>query len=113
MDACYSGAFVGSNLFRMDSGKAALDLRDKGASVVVFASSSGLQLSQENTKWKNGAFTEALLEVFDRKAEMFQSDAVTLQSLNKYVVDRVSELTGGEQTPVMSKPRGVDDYNLL
>lgn len=45
-----------------DIDQIANDLSSAENGVVVFAAATGKQTSQESWRWKNGAFTEALIE---------------------------------------------------
>jgi hypothetical protein len=45
------------------------DLSSAENGVVVFASSTGMQLSLERADWGNGAFTKALLEGLEGEAD--------------------------------------------
>lgn len=113
LDACFSGKFKGSNLQTAYTDKTALNLRDGGSSISVFASSTGRQVSVENSDWSNGAFTEALVEALSGKADGFGRGKISLRDLEYYVSRRVSELTNHNQTPVMAIPPGVSDYHLV
>jgi hypothetical protein len=65
--------------------------------LAVFTSSKAGELSEEDSAWKNGAFTEALLEAL-------QSDAgrdgfIRIRDLSRHLSDRVPALTAGKQRP--------------
>ena len=75
--------------------------------VIVFAASTGRQLSIEDPKWGNGAFTKALVEGLGSagapaKAKIAGRNSITPAMLEVYVAGRVDDLTGGSQTPVMT-----------
>jgi hypothetical protein len=67
--------------------------------VVVLTSSTGTQDSIEHKDWKNGAFTEALLEGLSGKADYASDRVITIDELNLYLPIRVKQLTGDRQTP--------------
>jgi WD40 repeat protein len=73
-----------------------------GAGAYVITASTGTQDSVEDPRWKNGAFTEALLEGFDGKAHPDERGVITLSELNAYICRRVRNLTGGRQTPMFA-----------
>jgi hypothetical protein len=68
-------AFIGINQIVND-----LTAAENG--VVVFAASSGRRHSLENTNWNNGAFTKALVEGLNGKADYTQDGAVTINELD-------------------------------
>ena len=60
----------------------------------------------------NGAFTKALLEGLEGEADYTKDGAITVNELELYIAERVKVLTGGEQTPTMSKPQTIPDFPL-
>ncbi len=81
--------------------------------VVVFGSSTGRELSIESGEWGNGAFTKALVEgIAQGKAALLKTGSITLSELDAYVADRVKELTGGRQHPVMAKPATITNFPI-
>ncbi|MEE8444231.1 MAG: caspase family protein, partial [Alphaproteobacteria bacterium] len=84
------------------------DLGSPEHGVIVFASSTGRQVSFESDAWGNGAFTKALVEGLGGRADVFGDDQVTVTTLDAYVANRVSKLTKGRQTPATGKPVGAD-----
>ena len=54
------------------------------------------------------AFTEAV----GGKADSDQDGVVQLHELSWYVGQRVRELTGGKQSPVVEAPRGIRSFPL-
>lgn len=114
VDTCHSGNVIGKALPRRasDATIAINDLASSENGLVVFASSTGEQLSQENPAWGNGAFTKAVVEGLRGAADFKQRGRVTYKGLDAYVADRVDELTQGEQTPVTPVLQGVPDFTL-
>ena len=80
--------------------------------IVMFASSTGRQVSIENDAWANGAFTEALLEGFSGKADYIKDGKLTIAELDLYLSERVKELTDKRQAPVARKPDTVPDFPI-
>lgn len=110
IDTCKSGAVWGRDASEpsIDVGRVLNDLKSPEHGVVVFASSTGKQFSLEKPDWRNGAFTKALVEGLNGKADLFGEGAVTVASLDAYISNRVTKLTGGRQTPATGKPVGPD-----
>ena len=86
------------------------DLGSAENGVVVFASSTGAQYSLENPSWKNGAFTEALVEGLNGKADYTKDGAISINELDLYLSERVKKLTQGKQTPTTTKPMTIQDF---
>ncbi len=78
------------------------ELRSAENGVLVLSSSEGRESSQERDEWQHGAFTKALLEALGGDADGSPRDQViTFSELNRYVGDRVKELTSNRQHPVL------------
>jgi uncharacterized caspase-like protein len=107
----YAGVLGGKATdIRPDIDKFANELSAAENGIIVFASSTGNQLSQEREEWNNGAFTKALVEGLRGAAARPGLAAISISDLNGYVSRRVNQLTGGTQRPVMAIPKTVDDY---
>ncbi|MBK8176931.1 MAG: caspase family protein [Rhodospirillales bacterium] len=93
------------------------ELAQAGRGVVVFASSTGNQLSVElDAPWRHGAFTQALLEALDggrpgQSADYNHNGAISTDEINVYVRNRVKDLAH-DQTPVSAKPDATPDFPL-
>ena len=116
LDTCYSGGMrtgkgVTDSLPDMEN--FANELADAESGVIVFASSTGRQLSHEDDDWKNGAFTEALLEGLSGQADYTKDFFLFVSELETYLADRVSKLTNNKQKPVTTKPKAIENYRLL
>jgi WD40 repeat protein len=111
-DTCHSGNVLGqrSRAGPNDVRGVINELASAENGVVVFSSSTGRQLSYENKAWGNGAFTKALVEGLDGRADQQRSGRVTHKMLDVYVSERVKELTQGRQSPVTQAPGGVPDF---
>lgn len=77
---------------------------------VVFASSTGNQYSLENKSWGNGAFTKAIVEGINGKADYTGKGKIIINMLDLYLSERVKELTKGQQTPTTTKPQTISDF---
>jgi Caspase domain/WD domain, G-beta repeat len=117
LDTCRAGSLLddGGDLGRrLDVTRFLSDLTSYGsAGLVVFSAAVGRQLSQESAAWKNGAFTEALLEGLGGAADLNRNREVTAAELDLFLSDRVRALTRDAQTPVTAKPLGLPDFVLV
>ena len=116
-DTCLSGKLLANR--RADDSQADVDrfaneLADAETGVIVFSSSTGKQLCEVNAKWRNGAFTKALVEgIREGKADFTKDLHVSIAELEVYISDRVKDLTEGKQTPVTTKPASVEDLKIV
>ncbi|MFK8165605.1 MAG: caspase domain-containing protein, partial [Lewinella sp.] len=119
MDACHSGGLMRATGKRREVPNVngiinELISAENGA--VVFSSSTGRQKSQEDAKWQNGAFTEALLAGLRGGARYTggkYANQVTCKSLDLYISRRVKELTDGGQSPTTNFPVNVQDFPIF
>ncbi len=121
VDTCHSGNVMGGRGGKSRRGvdrvstdpdvvQISNDLGSAENGVVVFASSTGAQYSLENPSWKNGAFTEALVEGLNGKADYTKDGAISINELDLYLSERVKKLTQGKQTPTTTKPMTIQDF---
>ena len=110
VDTCYGGNVVGTA--SRELARLANDLAAAENGVVVFASSSGRQLSEENNAWGNGAFTKAVLAGLSGGADLTNTGRITFKALDFYISEEVNKLTAGRQTPVTISPLGVPDFAI-
>ena len=80
--------------------------------IVMFASSTGRELSIEDHRWENGAFTEALLEGLAGKADFTGDKAISVTEMSLWLSERVKQLTGNAQHPVTGMPETVPDFQI-
>jgi WD40 repeat protein len=111
MDACHAGNGIQGGVSRVDMTGVANGLSD-GASVVMFASSTGREVSYESSEWQNGAFTEALLAVIGDQEAYGKDGLLSISELDENLTVRVEELTEAKQTPVMTKPGAIKRFHL-
>jgi hypothetical protein len=113
VDTCYAGNVIGGNRpFNQEVARLANTLAASENGVIVFASSSGRQLSEEHDDWGNGAFTKALLEGLSGGADLNRTGRITYKGLDFFVSEAVSRLTNGRQTPVTISPVGVGNFDV-
>jgi uncharacterized caspase-like protein len=113
-DTCHSGNVLGNKARSATNDVRGVisELASAENGVVVFSSSTGRQLSYENKAWGNGAFTKALVEGLDGRADLQRSGRITHKMLDLFVSERVKELTQGRQSPVTQAPGGVPDFPI-
>ena len=111
IDTCHAGNVMGEGR-KADVTRIVNELSSAENGIVVFASSTGKQSSLENTQWGNGAFTKALVEGLDGGADLLKKGKITISLLNAFVYDRVTEMTGGKQTPVNNTPKSTEDFTI-
>lgn len=115
IDTCHSGNALGTAKTRgvgTDVNGIVSELASAENGVVVFTASTGKQLSQESAEWGNGAFTKAVVEGLNGKADFQKNGKITLKGLDFYVAERVKELTKGQQSPTSISPSGIGDFPL-
>ena len=90
VDTCFGGNVVGNfATASRELARMANDLAAAENGVVVFASSSGKQLSEENDPWGNGAFTKAVLAGLSGGADLTRTGRITFKGLDFYVSEEV------------------------
>jgi uncharacterized caspase-like protein len=117
LDACHAGAVLPSDIHTrgapVDLNSTINDFATAESGLVVYGASTGREFSIESDDWKHGAFTKALIEAIgEGKADIGHQGKITTALLDAYLAERVKELTGGEQHPVMSRPEAVPDFPL-
>ncbi|MDR1667554.1 MAG: caspase family protein [Bacteroidales bacterium] len=114
MDACHSGSVMGNTTRRsaIDINGIINELSSAENGVIVFTSSTGRQYSLENVEWNNGAFTKALVEGIDGKADLFGRNQISIKTLDAYITQRVKDLTKGQQAPTTIIPSSIPDFPI-
>jgi uncharacterized caspase-like protein len=113
LDTCHAGSAMSASLRGVDINSLVNDLSSAENGVVTYASSTGREFSQENDSWGNGAFTKALLEGLREKADLTRQGKITTAGLDFWLSERVKELTGGAQHPVMIRPSTIADFPMF
>ena len=104
-DTLSLAAFSQENLFA--------DLRRETGAAVI-ASCSGNEYSVERARWRNGAFTYALLECLRTGRGDANGDGkIRVAELRDYVVSRVRQLTRGGQNPTERRQNPANDFVVL
>ncbi|PLX37405.1 MAG: hypothetical protein C0605_07400 [Hyphomicrobiales bacterium] len=115
IDACHSGQSI--DAARRTRGTADItaivnDMASAENGVVMFASSTGREVSEESDAWQNGAFTEALLEGLAGQADYSRDGVISIAELDLWLSERVKALTRKRQHPVMRRPATVPDFPI-
>ena len=111
MDACNAGNGIGSDQSLADMTGFANEFALSNG-VVMYASSTGRQFSYENAQWNNGAFTKALIATLDDQKAFGGDGKLSIFELAEELSARVSDLTNGLQTPVMTKSAAIPIFYL-
>ena len=110
-DTCHSANVFRKN-YSYDITSLLNELSDAENGIVVFTSSTKNQVSLEDESWGNGAFTKALVEGINGKADYSKKGRITVNMLDLYISERVKELTTNKQTPATSKPDTIADFQV-
>ena len=88
------------------------DLR-RGSGATVITSSAGVQVSFEDDRWQNGAFTYVFLYgLKTMKADANQDGQVTASELQSFVSEYVPRLTKGLQVPTFRRENLEFDFRV-
>jgi WD40 repeat protein len=112
LDACHSGGIDGGRQ-RGPHGLTDDLLRDliaEESGLVVLCATTGNEKAQESHRYKHGVFTLALLEGLAGKANRDKEGVIYLHELERYLVERVQELTGRQQHPVVGQPTSIRSF---
>lgn len=113
IDACHSGNAMGSTKRGGNDINAVVnELSSTENGAITFTSSTGKEFSLEDPAWGNGAFTKAVIEGLNGKAEIIGKKKITIKSLDAYVSERVKEITKGKQHPTSVTPPNVPDFPI-
>ena len=111
VDTCYAGMAAKRPPVDMNVLVNTVSASENGG-IVVFASSTGRQVSVESGSLGNGAFTKAVVEGIALGKAALGDGFITTSTLDSYVVRRVEEFTGNQQTPVMERPPEEPDFAI-
>lgn len=83
----------------------------KGSGATVISAAGGNEFALESKEWNNGVFTYSLLKgLQNNDADLDKDKIIRIGELKAYVVDKVSELTGGRQTPTARKENEINNF---
>jgi hypothetical protein len=108
VDTCHSGNLTSQARRIPSDATGTLNAIDDEKGVIIFASSTGKEYSQEDEAWGNGAFTKSIIEGLQGGADKDRNGLIRPSYLSAFMKDRVKELTKNEQRPVTFNV-GIDD----
>jgi hypothetical protein len=111
LDTCHAGTAAKRSPVDMNVLVNTVSASENGG-IVVFASSTGRQVSVETADLGNGAFTKAVVEGIALGKAALGDGFITTSTLDSYVVRRVAEFTDKQQTPVMERPPEEPDFAI-
>lgn len=77
----------------------------------VISAASGYEFALESEEWNNGVFTYAILQgLKSKEADLNEDGKVLISELKWYVVEKVGELTKGQQHPTTRKENDLNDF---
>jgi uncharacterized caspase-like protein len=89
------------------------ELINSESGVIVMTASTGNESSQERNEWGHGAFTKALIEGLEGKADYDRDNKVDIKEIDLFITKRVKELTQGGQHPTTEIPRTMPNFPLV
>jgi uncharacterized caspase-like protein len=111
-DTCHSGNILGNKKrgIGADITAAIKSITAEGTGQVIMTAATGSSSSLENATWGHGAFTKALIEGMEGKADYDHNGVIYIKELDLYVTKRVKDLTKGRQKPTTIIPQSVPDF---
>ena len=109
-DTCHSEGLSGKKTRSVDNERFVKELQDTNA--VIFTSSRGNEISQEDDQWGHGAFSFAILQGLNGKADLKKDGKISMKELDTYVSETVPQITNGAQHPITFTPGGYGDFPL-
>jgi WD40 repeat protein len=111
-DTCHSGSVSVAGAGMPDINGVANALGSDENGLVVFAASRGREFALEQEEWGHGAFSEALIEALNGKAdrEFYRNGHITVNFLDSWLEEHVAKITKDQQHPVAVKPHAVSDF---
>jgi WD40 repeat protein len=99
LDACRSGGSMASGQALVADDATRLRTALVGPNITVLTSSTAAELSREDPKWGNGAFTKIVLEALSSRADANRNGLISISELTGYLTRHVPGLTDGAQHP--------------
>ena len=112
IDTCNSGSATGKRRGVQDMTDVIKDLMQSDTGLVVMTASTGREFSAEKPAWGHGAFTKALIDGLNGKADYNGNHRVEIKELDLYVTERVKQLTGGRQHPTTEIPNTLPNFPI-
>ncbi len=103
---------MGDGIKRGDITGAIKSIVDAGTGAIVMTATTGRGYSIEKESWGHGAFTKALIEGLDGRADFNGNGEISIKELDLYVSDRVKSLTGGRQKTTTVIPKSIPNFPI-
>lgn len=113
VDTCHSGSVTGKRRGVDDITDALRELVNVESGVVVMTASTGKESSQERHEWKHGAFTKALIEGLEGKADYDMDNTIDIKEIDLFITKRVKALTNGSQHPTTEIPKTMPNFPFV
>ncbi len=113
VDTCHSGSVTGKRRGVDDITDTLRELVNSESGVVVMTASTGKESSQEHPEWGHGAFTKALIEGLEGRADYDKDNTVDIKEIDLFITKRVKELTKGGQHPTTEIPKTMPNFPLV
>jgi len=113
VDTCHSGSVTGKRRGVDDITDTLRELVNSESDIVVMTASTGKESSQERSEWGHGAFTKALIEGLEGKADYDRDKTVDIKEIDLFITKRVKELTNGSQHPTTEIPKTMPNFPLV
>nr|VFJ48490.1 MAG: WD40 repeat [Candidatus Kentron sp. FW] len=115
IDTCHAGMIAGKrDAAREDAGitEALRDLQKAAGHVAVMAAAGDQEESREHSEWRHGAFTKALIDGVEGKADRDENGRIGIRELDRYITERVKELTEGRQHTITDIPEDMPNFTV-
>jgi WD40 repeat protein len=107
---CGSTAESGANRLDTSAGDFLRDLLSDSYGIVVMRASR--RSAGGRTQGGSSHFAQAFAEAVGGRADKDQNGVIHLHELSRYLQQRVQELSGGKQVPLVERPAGVESFPL-
>ena len=108
IDACFSAGVI-----NVDSTGFVNAITSEENAVMIYSSSHGDEVSLEDPEWENGAFTEALMQIFADPKSYNTNGEINTDELARKLKERVRALTKNQQTPVGQSSRAITPFPVM
>nr|VFJ62338.1 MAG: WD40 repeat [Candidatus Kentron sp. FW] len=114
IDTCHAGMIAGKRDAAQEDAditEALRALQKAAGHVAVMAAAGDQEESREHSDWKHGAFTRALIDGVEGKHADHDKDGhIGIRELDRYITERVKELTEGRQHTITDIPEDMPNF---
>jgi hypothetical protein len=108
IDACFS-----ASVMKVDATGFVNAITSEENAVMMYSSSQGEEVSFEDPEWSNGAFTEALMQIFADAKSYNANGEINTDELAAKLKERVRAITKDRQTPVGQSSRAIQPFPVM